>query len=56
MKNVQVLEGISLKKNVELFNVMGIGDRVVIPIRIKVPSIKPYTLDPQIDCGAMSSC
>jgi len=35
---------------------MGIGDRVVIPTKIKLPKIKDYTLDAQIDSGAMSSC
>ena len=35
--------------------IMGIGDRVVIPIKIKLPKIKEYTLDAQIDYGAMSS-
>lgn len=56
MKSVPVIEETSPKKYVELFNVMGIGDRVVITIRIKFPSIKPYTLDAQIDSSAMSSC
>lgn len=29
---------------------------MIIPITIKVPSYKAYTLDAQIDIGAMSSC
>jgi len=42
--------------SIEEVKVMGIGDRVVIPIKIKLPKIKEYTLDVQIDSGAMSSC
>lgn len=43
-------------KEVDLVNIMGIGDKVVIPLKIKVPNIKEYTLDAQIDSGAMCSC
>lgn len=43
-------------KEVDLVNIMGIGDKVVIPLKIKLPNIKEYTLDAQIDSGAMCSC
>lgn len=43
-------------KEVDLVNIMGIGDKVVIPLKIKFPNIKEYTLDAQIDSGAMCSC
>ena len=38
-----------------MIKIMGIGDKAVIPINIKLPKIKEYTLDAQIDSGAMSS-
>jgi len=43
-------------KKVDLVNIMGIGDKVVIPLKIKLPNVKEYTLDAQIDSGAMCSC
>ena len=43
-------------KEVDLVNIMGIGDKVVIPLKIKLPNLKEYTLDAQIDSGAMCSC
>ena len=43
-------------KDVDLVNILGIGDRVVISLKIKLPKIKEYTLDAQIDSGTMNSC
>ena len=43
-------------KEVDLVNIMGIRDKVVIPLKIKLPNSKEYTLDAQIDFGAMCSC
>lgn len=39
-----------------MINIMGIGDRVIILIKIKLPKVKEYALDSQIDSGAMSCC
>jgi len=53
----EIPEEIPMKsKEVDLVNIMGIGDKVVIPLKIKMPNIKEYTLDAQIDLGAMCSC
>ena len=43
-------------KEVDMVNIMGIGDRVVIPLRIKLPNVEEHTLDAQIDSGAMCTC
>lgn len=41
--------------NENIHDISDIDDRMVIPVKIKVPGYKEYTLDAQIDIGAMSS-